>query len=347
MSYKDVMTDLKNNQLSHIYLFHGTEFYLVDHAVGGIKNKLIDDGFSDLNYQVIDGKDTTVDQIINACETLPFMGEARLVIIKDLECFAGKRKNISEDEEKRLIEYLSNIASTTYVLFTVTEGLDKRKKIVKDIGKYGKLIAFDKMDGTDLSKWIAKSFGKYGKKINEKDIQGFIEVSGYLEKSSNKNLKDLENEIKKISDYMGDQTVVSRKEIELLAPKTIENNIFSLVESIGEKNSEKALLMLSDMLLEGEPEIRILFMITRQFRLLYQIKLMESQGYTPMAIGPKLGLQQFVIKKYLKQTLNFDKNTLQKALYKCLETDHDIKKGKIPPRLGMELLISEFATYIK
>ncbi|MBB6217947.1 DNA polymerase-3 subunit delta [Anaerosolibacter carboniphilus] len=347
MSYKDVMADLKNNQLSHIYLFHGTEFYLMEHAIRGIKNKLVDDGFSELNYQVIDGKDTTVDQIINACETLPFMAEARLVIVKDLECFAGKRKNISEDEEKRLIEYLSNISYTTYLLFTVTEGLDKRKKIVKDIGKYGKVVEFDKMDGTDLSKWVAKSFGKFGKKISEKDILRFIEVSSYLEKGSNKSLKDLENEIKKISDYIGDQPIVSLKDIELLAPKTIENNIFNLVESIGEKKGEKALMLLSDMLLEGEPEIRILFMITRQFRILYQIKLMESQGYTPMAIAPKLGLQQFIVKKYLKQTTNFDKNSLQMALYKCLETDRGIKKGKISPRLGMELLISEFATYVK
>jgi DNA polymerase-3 subunit delta len=275
------------------------------------------------------------------------MAEARLIIVKDLECFAGKRKNISEEEEKRLIDYLSNMSSTTYLLFTVTEGIDKRKKIVKDIGKYGKVVEFDKMDGAELSKWVAKSFGKSSKKISEKDIVRFIDVTGYLEKGSNKNLKDLENEIKKISDYIGDHDTVAIKDIELLAPKTIENNIFSLVESIGEKNSEKALMFLSDMLLEGEPEIKILFMITRQFRLLYQIKLMESQGYTPMAIAPKLGLQQFVVKKYLKQTINFDKNTLQKALYKCLETDYSIKKGKISPRLGMELLISEFATYVK
>ncbi|WP_198153303.1 DNA polymerase III subunit delta [Thermotalea metallivorans] len=343
MGYKDVLTDLKNDQLSHIYLFHGVEYYLMEHMLQGIKSKLVDEGFQALNYQMMDGKETTIDQIINACETLPFMGESRLVVIKDLECFSGKRKNISEEEEKKLAAYLSDIPPTTYLVFMVTEGIDKRKKIVKDIGQYGKIIEFDKLQGTELNKWIIKSFSRYGKKIGEKEVAFFLDVTGYMERNSNKNLKDLENEIKKISDYLGEKTAVTLQDIDLLASKTIENNIFRLVESIGEKNGERALTLFNDMLLEGEAEIRILYMITRQFRLLYQIKLMEAQGYTPMAIAPKLGLQQFVVKKYLNQAANFDKNTLRKALQKCLDTDGGIKKGKIGPRLGVELLISEFA----
>ncbi|QEK12378.1 DNA polymerase III subunit delta [Crassaminicella thermophila] len=343
MTYKDVLKDLKNDCLDNLYLFYGKEYYLIENTIDKIKQKMIDKAFEDLNFQFIDGKETNVDMIINACETLPFMGEKRMVLIKDLECFFGKRKNISDQEEESLIKYFGNIPSTTHLFFIVTNEIDKRKKIIKMINKYGKVVEFDKLVEKDIYKWIERTFAKYNKQVRKQEISFFLDITGYLEKNSTKSLKDLDNEINKLCSYVGDRNLITTQDIELLAPKSIENNIFSLVESIGTKNSEKALSILSDMLMEGESEIKILYMITRQFRYLFQIKLMEKQGYTPVAIGPKLGLKQFVVKKYLKQALNFNVDILKKALEQCLLTDESIKKGRIDQRMAIELLIAQFA----
>ncbi|QXM06213.1 DNA polymerase III subunit delta [Crassaminicella indica] len=342
MNYKEVLKDLKNDALNNLYLFYGQEYYLIENILNSIKEKIINKGFEDLNYQFIDGKETDVNTIINACETLPFMAERRMVLVKDLECFFGKRKNISDGEEERLTKYFANLPATTHLFFVVTQDIDKRKKIIKAISKYGKIVAFEKLSERDMHKWILKSFKKYNKEINDREISYFLDITGYLDKNSNKNLKDLDNEINKLCSFLGDRIVVTSSDIELLAPKSIENNIFSLVESIGRKNTDKALSLFSDMLMEGESEIKILYMITRQFRYLFQIKLMEKQGYTPMAIAPKLGLRQFVVKKYLQQAMNFDEKMLKKALQACLDTDESIKKGKIDQRLGIELLITQF-----
>lgn len=343
MNYKDVLLDLKNDCLGHLYLFYGIESYLIEHTIHAIKEKVIDKNFESLNYQVMDGKETTVDQIINACETLPFMGAKRMIYIKDLECFYNKKKNISEGEEERLITYFQNLPATTHLFFVVTEAVDKRKKIVKAIKKHGEIVVFDKLTEKDAYKWVAKTFGKQHKKIYEKEITFLLEVTGYLDKNSVKSLKDLENEINKLVSFVGDKKIIQREDIELLAPRFIENNIFSLVEAIGTKNGDKALKLLNDMLLEGEAETKILYMIIRQFRHLLQIKLMEAQGYTAMAIAPKLGLQQFVVKKYLKQAMNFSVDGLRKALQECLWIDESMKRGRIDQRLGIELFISKFA----
>ncbi|MCT4605297.1 MAG: DNA polymerase III subunit delta [Marinisporobacter sp.] len=342
MDYKDVLKDLKNGQLNNLYLFYGREYYLIENTINVIKEKTINKGFEDLNYQFIDGKETDVDTIIHACETLPFMGEKRMVLVKDLECFFGKRKNISEGEEERLIKYFTDLSDTTQLFFIATQEIDKRKKIIKAIKKHGEMVSFDKLKERDLHKWVQKIFKKYNKEIKEKEIAFLLELIGYLDRNSNKNLKDLDNEINKLCSFLGDRNLVTSKDIELLAPKSMENNIFSLVEFIGSKNTDKALSFFNDMLMEGESEIKILYMITRQFRYLFQIKLMEKQGYTAMAIGPKLGLRAFVTKKYLSQARNFEAEVLRKALEVCLYTDESIKKGKIDQRLGIELLITQF-----
>ncbi|WP_053957585.1 DNA polymerase III subunit delta [Inediibacterium massiliense] len=347
MDYKDVLKDLKNKQLKNLYLLYGTEYYLMDHTMDTLKKGIVDPSFEQFNYQMIDGKEANINRIINACETLPFMGNKRMVVVKDLECFTGKRNNISEEEEKNLLEYFKNIPDTTYLFFVSKQDVDQRKKIVKAIKSYGDIIVCSKLLEKDVYKWIQKSFHKYNKEIKDREIVLLVEMIGYLDKNSQKTLEDLDQEIHKLCSYVGDRKTILKDDIEILAPKTIENNIFALVEAIGTKDVEKALYLFNDMIMEGEAETKILYMITRQFRHLFQIKIMENQGYTPMAIAPKLGLKQFVVKKYLNQARNFNIQTLKKSLEVCLSTDEAIKKGRMDGKVGMEMLIVQFATKSK
>ncbi|MBF8982021.1 DNA polymerase III subunit delta [Lutibacter sp. B2] len=346
MNYIELLKSLKEDKLEQLYLFCGKEYYLIEKTISTIKDDLVDKDFQALNYQLIDGQNTSVDFILNACETLPFMREKRVVIIKNFECFFSKRKNINEDGEKKIAEYLSEMPKSTYLFFLVTEEIDKRKKLFKSIKKCGRIIEFNKLSGTELHKWIVKMFKKRNKSISNKEGSLLIEVVGYEDRNSIKTLKDLENEIEKLSSYVGERDYITCQDIETISPKSLENNIFTLVESIGENKTDQALLLLNDMLLQGESEVKILYMIIRQFRHLYQIKLMINQGYTNIGIGPKLKLQPFVVTKYIRQVKHFNIEALKEVLEECLYTDANIKQGKINPRLGIELLIGKFSKTI-
>ncbi|PAB58949.1 DNA polymerase III subunit delta [Anaeromicrobium sediminis] len=339
MDYKEIVKKIKNKELKNINLFYGTESYIVDSIMKRIKKDLISVDFEALNYQSLEGEQASVDNIINACETLPFMGECRLVIVKNLESFSGKRKNISEEEEKRIIKYFSNIPNTTYLIFTSMEAVDKRKKVFKEIKKYGDIGEFNKLIGSDLYKWVEKRFKEKGKRIELKNIRMLLDGVGYEEKNSPKTLMDLENEISKIVGYVGENEVVKKEDIEALSPKTLENNIFILVECLGSGKIKEALSILNDMVLQGEPIVRITHMIIRQFRYIYQVKLMLAKGYTNMGIGPKLGIQQFVVSKYVKQSKEFTLERLKEILEELANTDKDIKSGKMEPKLAVEIFI--------
>ncbi|MBS3995005.1 MAG: DNA polymerase III subunit delta [Alkaliphilus sp.] len=342
MEYKDVLEELKRDQLGHLYLFHGIEKFHIEYTLQKIKEKIVSEGLENLNFQVIEGKDANLDTLKNACETTPFLRGKRMVIIKDLENLYSKKSNTKEDEENKLIKYIENLPEYTHLFFSSMEPIDSRKKIVKAIAKNGKIVEFPKLSSKDLSRWIQKTFLKYKKEISEKQVHVLMETIGYLDKNSVKNLQDVENEIKKICNYIGDRTNITNQDIEIMTPKNLDNNIFSLVEAIGLKNGGKAFTFLNDILLDGESEIRVLHMISRQFRFLYQVKLLEKQGYTSTAIASKINVQAYVAKKFLSQAMNFDVFTLENAMKQCLQTDIDMKKGKIAHRLGIEILISKF-----
>lgn len=73
----------------------------------------------------------------------------------------------------------------------------------------------------DLFKWIKKSFALNDVIIDNSQIMYFIEQEGYRDKSSEKTLSDLENEINKISSFVGKGNNVTNDVIDKLSQKKL------------------------------------------------------------------------------------------------------------------------------
>ena len=341
MDYKSILTDIKNMELKSVYVFYGQENYLRDFVIKEIKKKYIDTSFETLNYIYLDGKEITVDDIINACETLPFMADRKFVIVEDGPYFTSGK---SGNDDEKLSEYVQNLSQYTTLIFVVNdEKIDSRKKIIKNIKKVGSIVEFVKIKDSDLDKWITKIFKKYNKAISLKDVGYFIESCGYSEYNSTKTLYDVQNEVIKLCNYIGDRTDVNRKDVEKVISKSLQNNIFGLLDGIGQKKPSHSLSLFNEMLLDNEAPQKILFMIIKQLRLLYMAKLLEDKGYPKNNIISKLKVHPYAGKKIVDQSKNFNGDELKKILESSIKTDRDIKKGNIDIKLAIERLIIEFA----
>ncbi|MEG2246691.1 MAG: DNA polymerase III subunit delta, partial [Peptostreptococcaceae bacterium] len=73
---------MNNNEFKSVYLFYGREFYLLENAIKTCKNSL-NESMIDFNMDILDGKELTLDQVLSNAETLPFMDERKILIIKD------------------------------------------------------------------------------------------------------------------------------------------------------------------------------------------------------------------------------------------------------------------------
>ena len=341
MDYKDIIRNIKNKNFSNIYLLHGREYYLIDNAIKTFKESL-NESMIDFNLDVIDGKEIFPNQLLSSIETLPFMDDKKITIVKDFELLKGKRKNFTEGDEKYFIDYLDNISESTVLVFIVYGEVDKRKKIVKKIQEKGIVFNCDKISDMDLFKWTKRKFESFGSIIENSQVMYFIESQGYRDKNSDKTLSDLENEIIKISSFVGKDNKVSNEVIDRLSQKKIENDIFKLIDYIGEKNSSSAMKILNDMIQEGESVLGIFAMISRQFKIVMQVKQLQVQGSSVNDIGKKLNLRQFVVNKALKQSRNFSDEIIIDMLNFILENDFKIKNGLIKDTLAVEILVSKY-----
>lgn len=344
MDYYKLEKEIKAGKIKNIYLFFGQEQYFCEKTIRVLEQYVINPSFRDFNYEYMEKDNITIERIENACETLPFMDERRLVIIKNFSYL--QRGKTSKEEEKQiqyLAEYIKRIPDSTCLVFWQTEEIDKRKKLFQGIKKVGVVLEFKKLNAVALGNWISQYLKKKGK-VMKKSVQHFlIENSDYLSKNSTKTLIDMVNEIDKIIDYIGDREEILIEDIEEMLPRRLENDIFKLVDAIGQKDKKNALKFLNDMLREGENGLRILSMIARQFRILIQCKELKERGYTLNEIASKLNFMPFIVNKGISQARYFDQGILRQAMYSILDMDSKIKTGKIDEKLALEMLIYEYA----
>ncbi|MDM8128419.1 DNA polymerase III subunit delta, partial [Paraclostridium benzoelyticum] len=165
---------------------------------------------------------------------------------------------------------------------------------------------------------------------------------GYRDKNSEKTLSDLENEINKIASFVGKGNNVTKAIIDKLSQKKVENDIFKLIDEIGNKNSSHAMKIVTDMILEGESVLGIFAMVSKQFKLVMQARQLQNQGYSSKVIAEKLSAHPFVVTKALKQGRLFADEAVVDMLNFILESDFKIKNGLMKDNLAVEILVSKY-----
>ena len=85
--------------------------------------------------------------------------------------------------------------------------------------------------------------------------------------------------------------------------------------------------------------MRILFLITRQFQQLMLLKQMSAEGLDRSELAKKASIPPFALGKYQAQCRKFTLADLRQAVEDCVDTEEQVKTGRMGDQLGVELLI--------
>lgn len=257
------------------------------------------------------------------------MSDRRYVVARCKDYFTGKNGN-----DNKLAKLFDDFPETTILLIVVEGQIDKRLKPAKKIKEVGEIINLKAPRYRQLDNWIISKFKNHGKKVNRSVVQ-------LLEEMFSNNLEQLENEIEKVSIYTGDKDLISLEDIQKIISRDryIEDNmIFKLVDALSERNEGQAIILLNDMMKEGEAPLRILAMVVRQVRLLLSVKELKNEGKSPDQIAKILGEHPYPVKKCYRQCDNFSEEELEIMLEKFLKANYEIVTGKYKDsRFSLEL----------
>ena len=288
-------------------------------------------GGGDMNFNRFEGKDINPKEVIDLAETLPFFAERRVILIEN----SGFFKSSCEE----LAEYLSEPAPSVCYLF-VEEEVDKRSKMYKTVKNKGRVVEFAVQNEELLTRWILSRLKKEGKNITGSVMQLFLSKTGT-------DMGNIDRELEKLICYTMDKDVIEAKDVEAIATEQTSNRIFEMINAIAEHNQRKALDLYYDLLTLKEPPMRIMYLLTRQFQILFNLKDMAGRGFDNQTMAQKAGIPPFAVKRNLSQAKGFTAAQVKGALLDGAELEEAVKTGRMNDQMAVELFIMKYSAAAK
>lgn len=333
-----------------IYIFHGEDDFQRAEAVRNLRAGMGDPQFAELNTTTLEGRSLLFSELRHHADAIPFLSNKRLVLVEGMLARLDPRRKASEDGDEgeeesnpdlkqQLLDYLPNLSPTTDLVFIENKKLAANNAVLKLVekdkkGAQVKLFAAPPAD--QLADWVIDHVEKKGGSIEfsaANDLALFVGAD----------LRALDSEIEKLIVFKNGAQI-RRDDVRMMVAPAQEQSIFELVDALGQRKTQKALELLHDQLRHNANEFYLLTMITRQYRIMLQVRDLATRGMQNDAIQKQLGLHPFVTRKMAEQSRNYSVEQLEGILFKLLDTDVSLKTSRLEPTLALDMLVVELTT---
>lgn len=334
----NIWEKITKKQFSPLYLLYGTEQFLINETKQKLLKNVLSDAEIDFNFSSYDLEEVPVETALEDAETFPFLGEKRLLFLyHPFFLTAEKKTGKVEHHLKKLENYIMQPAPHAIVVFIADyEKLDERKKLTKLLKKHAVIGEAKQLKEQELIGWISDRASQYEVKISKQAAEHLAMLGGT-------NLMLLSSEIEKLALYAGKEQEIDDVMVDRLVAKTLEQNIFSLVDMVVQRKMEEALRIYYDLLKLNEEPIKILSILAGQFRLVYQSKALLKKGYGQQQIASFLKVHPFRVKLAMKQANLFQEADLEKIMPLLAECDLQMKTGKMEKSMVVEMFLFQLS----
>lgn len=324
---KKIQEDISKKQFEKVYLLYGEETYLKLQYKNKLIKALVEEGDT-MNYHCFSGKGQNIREIIDLSETMPFFAERRVILLEDTGFFKNK--------SPELTEYLAQLPEYICMIFVESE-VDKRNTSYKVIKNVGYIAEFQVQNEKTLGRWAAAILGKEGKRITQKDMDLLLMRTGT-------DMGMIHSELEKLIAYTGERDTITTRDIMEITTTQIQNKIFDMVRAVTEHDQKKALDLYYDLLALKEPSMRILFLLSKQYRQLFQVKRMQELGMAQPEIASSLKIPSFALRNLSNCVRYYTVAELEDAVRDFAEVEEAVKTGQLGDVLSVELMIVKYSS---
>jgi DNA polymerase III delta subunit len=324
------------------------------------------------SIEQIEGKTADLKQINEKSATASLLASKRMIIIEDIfsnknkellpavaEYFSAKEKN---NWGNIVIFFDNSIKSKRKmggeeVVKADSEGRDKplgkkEKELFDFLFKQKFAQELKKLSVQDQGAWIKNEVELRGGAISSRAIQAIIALVGY-------DLWQIDREIDKLINFkrgenpplllkeglgggsvVGAPAVIESEDVEQMVKGSFDDNIFALTDAIGARNKALSAKLLEEQFELGANGVYLLVMITRQIKIILQVRQALDLGLPSRQIISELKQNPYVVQKAIEQARHFSLNSLKIIFDKLVEIDFKIKTGQGEPQVLLNLLLA-------
>jgi DNA polymerase-3 subunit delta len=304
-----------NKKSSQIYLVNGDEPLIVEESCDLIRAQLKKDGFEEREVLHVE-TGFKWEYLLECANALSLFADKRLIEIR-----LGSQK-INKAASKILQEYIkyAPAENTLLLIGDKLDGAAKKSAWYKSIEQQGCIVEVWPIESAQLPLWLKKRAAAQNLKLEPDAIAILCDrIEG--------NLLAAKQELDKLLLLQGD-TPLSADDIISAVADSSRYDVFSLMDAIIFRQSERSLKILQVLRQEAVEPTIILWAISREIRLLHELKTGLSQGQSYESLCSKLRIWGKK-KQSLQQAAtcqSFD--SLESLLRQCANVDQIIKGMK-------------------
>lgn len=324
-----------------VRILHGDDEETLRSILAKIEAEQRETGMAELNFQVVDGKQSDPELLSNAIYALPFIADQRVVLLRNPLSLAGGR-----DGNKRFTELLDTVPETTCLILVIPDVIERKdwtalpaksflRKWVADHGKSAVIETHARPDLNGMRSWVLAKVAELGGEIEAGTVRLLISLLG-------NDTGEVRQALDKLLLYVDYKRPIDETDVNELVSANVSVSVFAMIDDLVAGNAKSALAKLHQ-LAEDEEVIGLLAMIIRQFRLLIQAREILDEGGDGRMIAKELGQIDFVANKLATQARAFSMERLKELFRELTAIDRGMKSSAADPMTALDLLIVSVA----
>ena len=273
------------------------------------------------NLVKIDLFKDSFQMVIDELSSFSLFDENKNMIVFNCDFISSlKTKNISKNDEEKLLLLLENISSDFNVSFVNNTKLSKNEFIEKLKKLSVKIIEINKLNEDEYYSLFSRIAKENNKEVNKEMFNEFF-------KRGNDDYLSFINEANKLFTYPDKITIDVIKKLITLK---IEDNIFQLCNLILSRKKDEAIKAYRDLRFLNNDAISILLIMTSQFRFIYLVKYLNNKKYSNDEIANELTTKEKKVNPgriyyVLKDCTYYDYNMILSLLFELAKIEENIK----------------------
>jgi DNA polymerase-3 subunit delta len=309
------------SDLKLVYLIYGSEELLLERAEKRLRDRLAAVADLDFNMETFDGDSASAEDIVNAANTMPFMSERRLVVVRDVDKLDAAGLDL-------LAAYAKDPAPFTCLVLIATK-VAKNSKLYRAVAATGQAYEYTAPKRSEYAGEVVKLLRARGKRIGLPAADRLVEFVG-------RDLRRLDSEADKLVAYVGAADEVTAEDVVAAASAGAVASVFELTDAVGERDVARALRILGRLLGGGDTPLGVSAMLGRHVRALIGAKSLIERGTNPDAMAPELGMAPWQARSAARQASGYDSQELSRALCGLAAAEEEMKTSPTDAGLVLE-----------
>lgn len=324
------MSEKARQPLKPAYLIVGDDLPKIEAALKRLKARIAEQSGSDLNIDEFDADEDSAAQVVNAANTLAFLGGTRMVLVHEAQAWLKAEKEV-------VAAYLRSPAPDA-CLALVADKLPAGDVLRAAAKEHGEVLEYQAPKQGQLPQWLVQeAAGRLGMELGFQEARLLVQRCG-------DNQHILLRELEKLQ-LFADGRRVTADDIRILATPTVEASIFDLLDSLALGRGSAAFAATEDLLASGERVEVLFYRILRHFQNLSRVAAMKDEGMKKEAIQAELKMKPYPVQKLIEQSALLSTDGIARRLAVLADTDARMKgMGTLPDDMELQLCLGRLVS---